>query len=113
MIYNQITISDALLSLVPTGEFVVVGDTYDGINWLETNQVPLPSKEEIELEIENLRLRYESLEYQRKRKEKYPPLEEQLDMLWHSMNENENIKLEPFYSTIKEIKDNYPKTINT
>lgn len=43
------------------------------------------------------------------RRAKYPPIEDQLDMLWHAMNNDETKRLEPFYSTIKLIKDQYPK----
>lgn len=40
----------------------------------------------------------------------YPSIESQLDMLWHSMDSGQFPKSEPFYSTIKEIKLNKPKT---
>ena len=40
----------------------------------------------------------------------YPSIGDQLDMLWHSMNLNQIEKIEPFYSTIKAVKDKYPKT---
>lgn len=43
------------------------------------------------------------------RKINYPELGEQLDMLWHGMNENPSIRIEPFYSSIKEIKEKYSK----
>jgi len=39
----------------------------------------------------------------------YPPLAEQLDMLWHAMEQDPTKRLEPFYSSIKDIKDAYPK----
>lgn len=39
----------------------------------------------------------------------YPTIGDQLDMLWHSMNSDETKRLEPFYSTIKAIKDSIPK----
>ena len=40
---------------------------------------------------------------------KYPTVEDQLDMLWHAMDIDESKRLEPFYSTIKAIKNAYPK----
>jgi len=43
------------------------------------------------------------------RKTEYPELSDQLDMLWHAMDDDENKRTEPFYSTIKAIKDKYPK----
>lgn len=45
----------------------------------------------------------------KKRVGAYPCIEDQLDMLWHSMNKGEIPKAEPFFSTIKEIKERYPK----
>ena len=39
----------------------------------------------------------------------YPAIQEQLDMLWHGMNDGKVNKIEPFYSEIKAIKDKFPK----
>lgn len=39
----------------------------------------------------------------------YPAITEQLDMLWHAMNADESKRLEPFYSSIKSVKDQFPK----
>lgn len=47
--------------------------------------------------------------YAERRKELYPDIGEQLDALWHGMNENPKLKVEPFYSMIKEVKDKEPK----
>lgn len=49
------------------------------------------------------------MDYQRARMDVYPSVGEQLDMLWHAMDSNQMQRLEPFYSTIKAIKDAYPK----
>jgi hypothetical protein len=47
-------IINALLSLRPEAQWVLDGDTYDGLNWLDENQ-PKPTEEEITEEIERLR----------------------------------------------------------
>lgn len=39
----------------------------------------------------------------------YPSLEDQLDMLWHGMDENPDKRVEPWYSLIKDIKERNPK----
>lgn len=44
-----------------------------------------------------------------KRAVEYPPLEEQLDMLWHAMDRGEAPKAEPWYSAIKAVKARHPK----
>lgn len=49
-------------------------------------------------------------DYRSKRRKAYPSIQEQLDMLWKAMNENTLPRAEPFYSTIKGVKDLYPKT---
>lgn len=47
--------------------------------------------------------------YRDAREDLYPSLQEQMDMLWHSMDTDQIPKAEPFYSTIKNIKQAYPK----
>lgn len=49
------------------------------------------------------------LDYRQKRAMEYPLLGDQMDMIWHSMDNGETPKIEPFYSTIKAVKDKYPK----
>ena len=44
-----------------------------------------------------------------KERREYPPIEEQLDALWHSMDKDESKRLYPFYSMIKSVKDAHPK----
>lgn len=51
---RHIGIAEALISLRPNAEFAVRDDSYDNIEWHSTNQT-MPSKEEIEIEIENLK----------------------------------------------------------
>ena len=44
-----------------------------------------------------------------RRAAEYPPVEEQLDMLWHAMNQGHMPKAEPFFSTLQQIKQQHPK----
>lgn len=46
-----------------------------------------------------------------RRRAKYPSIEDQLDMLWHAMDQDPSKRLEPFYSTIKAVKDEFTKTL--
>lgn len=39
----------------------------------------------------------------------YPSLGDQMDMLWHAMNNNVIPRVEPFYSQIKAVKEQFPK----
>jgi hypothetical protein len=47
------------------------------------------------------------------RRRMYPSTAEQLDMLWHSMDQGLTPKSEPFYSSIKLVKDSVPKETET
>ena len=44
------------------------------------------------------------------RRRAYPSIEDQLDMLWHAMDADPSKRLEPFYTTIKTIKDQFSKS---
>lgn len=48
-------------------------------------------------------------DHQEVRAAAYPSVEDQLDMLWHAMDQGTAPKVEPFYSRIKEVKEYYPK----
>lgn len=50
-------------------------------------------------------------EYQSMRRVSYPELGDQLDMLWHSIDADEELKTKfaEFYNAIKAVKENLPK----
>ena len=47
--------------------------------------------------------------YAEERFKAYPYLGDQLDMLWHGMDDGILPKVEPFYTAIKNVKEQYPK----
>ena len=47
--------------------------------------------------------------YKEIRRMEYPSAGEQLDMLWHAMDDGTLPRSEPFYSSIKSVKDKNPK----
>ena len=47
--------------------------------------------------------------YRDYRRAAYPTTGEQMDMLWHAMNTGAMPKVEPFYGSIKAVKEKYPK----
>jgi len=51
-----------------------------------------------------------SFVYMSKRATEYPALSDQLDMLWHAINTNSLNQTSDFYTTIKAVKDKYPKS---
>ena len=50
-------------------------------------------------------------EYENDRMMKYPSIGEQLDMLWHAIDADADLKVKfsTFYNEIKEVKDAHPK----
>lgn len=50
-------------------------------------------------------------DYENNRMTEYPTVREQLDMLWHAIDADEDLKVKfaDFYNHIKAVKDNNPK----
>ncbi len=77
------TKAEALVSLAPTAEWVLTGDT---IRW-DSPDIEQPSNAEIDAEIVRLDAEYASQQYARNRAAAYPPISDQLDMqYWDAKN---------------------------
>jgi hypothetical protein len=48
-------------------------------------------------------------DHTKRRAEDYPPVAEQLDMLWHAMNDGTLPKVPDFFEALKKVKEQYPK----
>ena len=95
-------ITSVLLALAPNASFAVIGDTYEGIEWDETNSQTKPTEQEIEVKLAELKYQEEVNVYQEKRKLEYPDWEYQLDKIYHD-------GVDAWKTDIKVIKDKYPK----
>jgi hypothetical protein len=101
-------IAEAIHSLRPSAAWTLDGETYEGLTWLDSQQLP-PSKEEVLIEAERLRLRAISLKYQVERRHNYPPLSEFADaMYWAS--KGDQTKLDAYYAACEAVKIAYPKS---
>jgi hypothetical protein len=49
--------------------------------------------------------------YLGERKVAYPPIQDQLDALWHAMDAGVLPIVEDFYTPLKQVKDSHPKTL--
>lgn len=94
-------IDKALASLVPNAEWIVEGDTYDGIQWLDKDKTK-PTKKEVTNEVERLKAELVANAYQQKRLAEYPTWNEQLDNIYHN-------GIDAWKADIKAIKAKYPK----
>ena len=95
-------ITKALINLRPGAKWSLNGDTYEGLTWFDENELPPPTEEEIQAEVERLQQVYQNNQYQRDRAEAYPSIEDQLDLLYHS-------GLDAWKAEINKVKEQYPK----
>ena len=90
---------------------VSVNETTGKIIWHCGNQKNI-SEEQIQAKLTELQVDYDSKQYQRDRAEAYPDLKEQLDLLWHAIDDGKfNVKSKEtdFYKKLKAVKDANPK----
>lgn len=104
----MITIIDSLHSLRPGAEWVVRGDTYEGIEWMDGSE--MPTEEEVLAEMERLQADYDAKEYQRLRQPEYPPLTDLADALyWQS--QGDETKMTAYLQAVEAVKNKYPKGV--
>lgn len=96
----------ALMSLRPNAQWKWVGTDYNDLEWLDEDQTK-PTLAEIE--VEALRLQQVN-SYVAPRQTAYPSITDQLDMLWHAIDAGTLNKTSEFYTTLKAVKDQYPKS---
>ena len=96
-------IGSAVQSLRPKASWMLNGDEYDGLEWLDEDQSK-PTEDEINQEIERLKAEYELTQYQRQRAPEYPSIGDQLDALFHA-----GVFPPEMAAQIQAIKDKYPK----
>jgi len=94
----------AIQSLLPGAEFILAGND---LTWLDDRLQPTDS--EIHAEITRLQAEYDSNQYQRDRAKDYAPIADQLDMLWHAIDQGIDLKQSDFYTGNKAVKDAHPK----
>ena len=105
-------ITRAILKINPNAKVNVINDEdIDNctINWLE-GTTPI-SKVDIESKMNEMANEPEQSNYVEQRRNAYPPIGDQLDMLWHSIDQNPELKQKyfDFYEAIKQVKVKYPK----
>ena len=102
-------IIEAILKINPKAQVSVSGKDINTceIEWLN-GTTPI-SKADIEAKMVEVQAEYDANQYQRDRV--YPSIGDQLDMLWHSIDQNPKLKSEyfEFYEAIKAVKVKHPK----
>jgi len=84
--------------------------TGEPLNIVSDEEAGAPSFEEIKLKYDEYLEEYNAAAVKRERVRHYPEIKEQLDMLYHDIDNGllgDQSKESNFYTTIKEIKDTY------
>jgi len=107
MIKNRIM--KAILEINPKAQVSISNENINSIVW-ENNTTPI-SKADIEAKINEMANEPKQSNYAQQRKNAYPEIGDQLDMLWHSINQDPQLKSKyfDFYEAIKAVKVKYPK----
>ena len=92
----------AIRKINSNAQMTIVGDHIDTctITWLE-NTTPI-SKVDIKAKMVEVQAEYDNKQYQRNRENEYPSIVDQLDNIYHN-------GIDGWKTTIKAIKDKYPK----
>lgn len=101
-------IQRALLSLRPGAEWACNGETYEGLIWHDTNELPPPTKEEVNQEIARLQQEWKNTEYQRLREKEYPDFREYLDGVVKGNQE----QIQSYIDKCLAVKAKYPKPVS-
>ena len=106
-------IIEAILKINPNAKVIVTGDNKDiNSNVIEWKDGTTPiSKADIEAKMNEMANEPEQSQYAQQRRNAYPEIGDQLDMLWHSIDQDAELKQKyfDFYQAIKSVKVKYPK----
>jgi hypothetical protein len=79
--------------------------------WWDPNGLKPPTRKEVDEEYAYQEKLAKHYQYAYDRCGEYPDGFEQLDMLWHSINNGINLKDSDWFKAIKEVKEKYPKPL--
>ena len=98
---------DAILKINPNAKVTIKAN--GEIVWHE-GTTPIPVAD-IEAKMNEMANEPEQSNYAQQRKNSYPKIGDQLDMLWHSIDQDEELKTKyfNFYQAIKSVKIKHPK----
>lgn len=97
-------IVEAIISLRPNAQWVLNGDDYAGLDWLDEEQTQ-PTEQECIAEAARLQAAYDALEYQRLRAPEYPPITDYLD----GIAKGDKAQVDAYIAACKAVKAKYPK----
>jgi hypothetical protein len=109
MINKIFNIPAALQSLRPGAQWVLRGEEYSGLEWIDQIQTQ-PTESEIIAEIDRLKNHHETVKYQELRRLEYPPLSDLADAVYWQA-QGDNAKMTAYLSAVQKVKDKYPRGV--
>ena len=97
-------IVDALQTISPGAQWILEGDGYEGLKWLDEDREQ-PSEQDLINEASRLQSEYDALEYQRLRKPEYPPIEDYID----GIVKGDEAQVQAYIDACIAVKEKYPK----
>ena len=103
-------IINSILALDPNAEVSVNAEDVNQITWHDGNPNSITNDAILAKQTE-LQTAYDAKAYARTRASAYPSIGDQLDMLWHAIDDNSTLKTRyaDFHTAIKAVKDANPK----
>ena len=103
-------IIEAILKIDPNAQVSVNAEDINQITWHDGNPNNI-TKADIEAKMAEMANEPEQSKYAEQRRNAYPEIGDQLDMLWHSIDQDAELKQKyfDFYQAIKSVKVKYPK----
>ena len=97
-------IEKAIKKINPNAQFTINADDINQITWLN-GTTPIP-KADIEAKMNEMANEPKQSNYAQQRRNAYPEIGDQLDMLWHSIDQDPQLKSKyfDFYEAIKAVK---------
>ena len=102
----------AITNIRPNADVKVVNNDINKITWLDSNPTNITT-EQIQAEMNRMDDKIsnpDNYAYINKRQKEYPSIEEQLDTLWHDINNDKLNKNGNFYKLLNDIKTMYAKS---
>ena len=103
-------ITNAILALAPNAEVSGNAEDVNQITWHDGNPNSI-TVAQIQTKQAELQTAHDAKAYARARASAYPSIGDQLDMLWHAIDDNSTLKTRyaDFHTAIKAVKDANPK----
>ena len=100
----------AILKIDPNAQVSVNANDINQITWHDGNPKNI-TKADIEAKMNEMANEPEQSNYAQQRRNAYPEIGDQLDMLWHSIDQDPQLKSKyfNFYEALKAVKVKYPK----